>query len=73
MTLESQLLFGSVEARNAFAKELSEAIARLIVKYHDATAPAGRSFRLVVGAYPSPRRVAGTEAEATEGEVTHGG
>jgi hypothetical protein len=48
MTLESQLLFASVEARNAFAKELSEAIARLIVKYHDATAPDGRLFRLVV-------------------------
>jgi predicted transcriptional regulator len=63
MTLESQLLFASVEARNAFAKELSEAIARLIVKYHDATAPAGRMFRLVVGAYPSPARGAEGETE----------
>jgi len=56
MTLESQLLFASVEARNAFAKELSETVARLVVKYHDAKAPAGRMFRLVVGAYPSPGR-----------------
>jgi predicted transcriptional regulator len=68
MTLESELSFASTEARNAFAKELSEAIARLIVKYHDATAPAGRMFRLVVGVYPSPSR--GTEGE-TEGGHHH--
>jgi DNA-binding transcriptional ArsR family regulator len=68
MTLDSQLLFASVEARNAFAKELSESIARLIVTYHDATAPAGQMFRLVVGAYPSPAR--GAEGE-TEGGHNH--
>jgi predicted transcriptional regulator len=73
MTLESELRFASVEARNAFAKELSDAVAHLVVKYHDATAPGGRGFRVVVGAYPSPRRGADSEAEETEGEVTHGG
>ena len=56
LTLESELCFASIEARNAFVKELSEVIARLVVKYHDARAPAGRMFRLVVGAYPSPGR-----------------
>ena len=56
MTLESEVRFASVEARNAFAKELSDAVAHLLVKYHDAKAPAGRMFRLVVGAYPSPGR-----------------
>jgi len=56
LTLESELCFASIEARNAFVKELSEVIARLVVKYHDAKAPAGRMFRLVVGAYPSPGR-----------------
>lgn len=54
MTLESEVRFASVEARNAFAKELSDTVARLVVKYHDAKAPAGRMYRLVVGAYPSP-------------------
>ena len=56
LTLESELCFASIEARNAFAKELSDVIARLVVKYHDAKAPAGRMFRLVAGAYPSPGR-----------------
>ena len=56
LTLESELRFASVEARNAFAKELSDAVAHLVVKYHDATAPKSPSFRVVVAAYPSPAR-----------------
>jgi len=70
MTLESELSFASVEARNAFAKELSETIARLVVTYHDAKAPAGRMFRLVVGAYPSPARGAEGETEGGHDDGT---
>ena len=55
MTLESEVRFQSVEARNAFAKELSDTVARLVVKYHDAAAPEGLGFRVVVGAYPVRR------------------
>lgn len=70
MTLESELSFASVEVRNAFAKELSEAIARLIVRYHDARAPASRMFRLVVGAYASPARGAeGENKGGRDGEI----
>jgi DNA-binding transcriptional ArsR family regulator len=53
LTLESEVRFASAEDRNAFAKELSDALARLIVAYHDAEAPEGRCFRVQVGAYPS--------------------
>lgn len=59
MTLESELSFASAEARNAFAKELSEAIARLVVRYHDAGADDRHSFRVVVGAYPAQGRGGG--------------
>jgi DNA-binding transcriptional ArsR family regulator len=52
MTLESELCFASASDRDAFAKELSDAMARLIVRYHDANAPGGRRYRLVLGAYP---------------------
>jgi DNA-binding transcriptional ArsR family regulator len=53
LTLESEVRFASAADRNAFAKELSDALARLIVAYHDAEAPEGRCFRVHVCAYPS--------------------
>jgi hypothetical protein len=56
MTLESEVRFASVETRNAFAKELSDTIAHLVVKYHDAAADESLGFRVMVGAYPLLRR-----------------
>jgi len=53
MTLESEVRFATAADRNAFARELSDAVAHLIVKYHDSEAPSGRSFRLMLAAYPS--------------------
>jgi hypothetical protein len=53
MTLETELRFGTASDRNAFAKELSDAVAHLIVKYHDGSSPGGRSFHLMLAAYPS--------------------
>lgn len=55
LTLETDIRFASAADRNAFAEELSAAIARVAAKYHDADAPGGRSFRLVVGAYPASK------------------
>ncbi len=56
LTLEAEVRFASAEARNAFAEELAAAVARLTARYHDATTPGGRSFRLVVGSYPAPKK-----------------
>ena len=56
LTLETDIRFATAEARTAFAEELSAAVARLAAKYHDADAPGGRAFRVVVGAYPAPAR-----------------
>jgi DNA-binding transcriptional ArsR family regulator len=53
LTLETDIRFASPEDRTAFAEELSTALARLAGKYHDANASGGRTFRLVVGAYPA--------------------
>ena len=55
MTPEADVKFAGPEARNAFAEELSEPVARLVAKYHDETSPRGRTFRLLVGSYPKPR------------------
>jgi DNA-binding transcriptional ArsR family regulator len=54
LTLEGEVRFASAESRNAFTEELTGAVMRLMAKYHEASAPKGRTFRLVVGAYPNP-------------------
>jgi DNA-binding transcriptional ArsR family regulator len=61
MTLESELRFATAADRNAFAKELTDAVAHLIVKYHDAESPEGRAFRLLLAAYPSTETPRGDE------------
>jgi len=53
LTLQTDVRFKSAADRKAFAEELSTAVAKLVSKYHDATAEGGRSFRLVVGSYPA--------------------
>jgi DNA-binding transcriptional ArsR family regulator len=53
LTLEAQIRFRSAEDRAEFAAELSESMARLAAKYHDETAPAGRTFHCLTGVYPA--------------------
>jgi DNA-binding transcriptional ArsR family regulator len=50
---DSEIRFASAADRAAFARELGDAIAALVAKYHDATAPGGRQHRLVVALHPS--------------------
>jgi DNA-binding transcriptional ArsR family regulator len=52
LTLEAEIRFASAEARAAFAAELTDTVARLVARFHDDHAPAGRTFRLVVGTHP---------------------
>ncbi|HVE77472.1 MAG TPA: helix-turn-helix domain-containing protein [Gemmatimonadaceae bacterium] len=66
LTLESEVRFAGPDAQRAFAQELTEAVAGLVAKYHDARAPRGRSFRVVAGAYPASPRARG----AAPGAVT---
>jgi hypothetical protein len=54
LTLTSPVRFRSAAERNAFAEELTSLIGRLLAKYHDARAPGGRRFELIVGVYPAP-------------------
>jgi len=53
LTLESVIRFRSPSERAAFSAELADAFTQLVAKYHDNTAPGGRNFRLMVGAWPS--------------------
>ena len=54
LTLETEIRFASAAERAAFAEELAREIARLTAKYHDASAPRGRTHRIVSFAYPKP-------------------
>lgn len=53
MTLETQIRFRSAEERAEFARELTETVARLASKYHDASVPGGRAFHCLTGVYPA--------------------
>jgi broad specificity phosphatase PhoE len=54
LAVDTEVRFRSPEDRAAFSHELTEAIARLVAKYHDESAPGGRAHRLVVVAHPLP-------------------
>jgi DNA-binding transcriptional ArsR family regulator len=56
LSVDTEIRFRSPTDRAAFAKELTEAIATLVSKYHDASTPGGRAHRLVVVAHPSPQQ-----------------
>ena len=54
LTLQVEVRFDSAASQSAFANELSDAVAKLVAKYHDDAAPNGRRFRMIAGVYPAP-------------------
>jgi len=56
LAVDTEVRFRSPADRAAFSAELAEAIAKLVSKYHDASAPGGRAHRLVVVAHPLPQK-----------------
>ncbi|MDX1984005.1 MAG: helix-turn-helix domain-containing protein [Bryobacteraceae bacterium] len=65
LTAETEIRFRSAQDRHAFSEELAQTLAKLTVKYHDATAPGGRSFRVLLGAWPAITRPESETAAAT--------
>src|SRR5690242_5993251 len=55
LAVDTEVRFRSPTDRAAFSHELAETIAKLVSKYHDASAPGGRAHRLVVVAHPLPK------------------
>lgn len=53
--LDGEVRFASAADRSAFAQELASAVAALVSKYHDETAPRGRPHRVVVAVHPVVR------------------
>ena len=56
LSIDAEVRFRSPTDRAAFTHELSDAIAKLVSKYHDESAPGGRMHRLVVVAHPLPQK-----------------
>lgn len=54
LSIDTVIRFRSAQERAEFTRELTEAINNLVAKYHDESAPRGRSHRLVLMAHPLP-------------------
>src|SRR5882724_7082287 len=56
LAVDTEIRFRSPADRAAFSRELTEAITKLVSKYHDESAPGGRAHRLVIVAHPLPQK-----------------
>lgn len=54
LTLDSQIRFADARSRSSFATDLADALARLLVKYHDPDAAEGLTYRLTTLLHPVP-------------------
>lgn len=52
LSIDAEIRFQSAADRAAFSHELASAVAKLVSRYHHASAPEGRSHRLVIVAHP---------------------
>jgi DNA-binding transcriptional ArsR family regulator len=63
LSVDTVIRFRSAQDRAAFSVELTEAINRLVAKYHDESAPSGRSHRVIVMAHALPTSPTSNENE----------
>ena len=56
LSLDTEVRFKSAAERAAFTGELTEAVTRLVARYHDEGAPGGRAHRLVIVSHPLPTK-----------------
>src|SRR3954470_9766984 len=56
LAIDTEVRFRSPTDRAAFSRELTDAIAKLVAKYHDESAPGGRAHRLIIVAHPLPQK-----------------
>jgi DNA-binding transcriptional ArsR family regulator len=54
LSLDAEIAFASPAARADFTRDLAEAVARLVARYHDPAAPGARPHRLLAMAHPLP-------------------
>jgi len=71
LSVDTVIRFRSAQERAEFSSELTEAINALVAKYHDETAPGGRSHRVVLMAHPLPNPTTETSTEPKVEEPDH--
>lgn len=54
LSVDTEIRFRSAADRAAFSNDLAKAVTTLAARYHDESAPGGRTHRLVVVAHPLP-------------------
>jgi hypothetical protein len=54
LSIDADVRFASAADRSAFAADLADAVRTLAARYHDETAPDGRTYRVVVLSHPRP-------------------
>jgi DNA-binding transcriptional ArsR family regulator len=54
LTLDTEIRFADARSRAAFATELADALAALLVRHHAPDSPDGRSYRLTAFVHPIP-------------------
>ena len=67
LSIDTEIRFRSAAERAQFSSELTAAIAQLAARYHDASAPGGRSHRLVLVAHPLPQEKRRPQYERKKG------
>lgn len=65
LSIDTEVRFRSAADRAAFSGELTTAVAALVSRYHDESAPGGRRHRLMIGAYPAPAQTEEPKARET--------
>ncbi|ANV99734.1 winged helix-turn-helix domain-containing protein [Bradyrhizobium icense] len=55
LSIDAEIRFASPAARAAFTSELTQAITKLVSRYHDASTSGGRNHRLVIVSHPLPQ------------------
>jgi DNA-binding transcriptional ArsR family regulator len=56
LAVDTEIRFRSAADRAAFSQELTDALTKLVSKYHDESSPGGRAHRLVLMAHPLPHK-----------------
>lgn len=72
LSIDTEIRFRSPAERAAFSAELASAVAQLASRYHDESAPGGRSHRVVLVAYPLPKKPANPDPAPVEAAVDRG-
>lgn len=67
LSIDTAIRFRSPAERARFTEDLSDAVTSLVARYHDESAPGGRSHRVLVAAYPMPLTAERTENARTQG------